>query len=116
MRRAVLLACCVLRAPVGASAFSVLGAVSRGLQELFKQPKCSVDAYHRNGYAVCPNLLNSTELKELRTEITKIARGQLGEVAGLSTILPSNESEVATIGREKQRVGPLITHSIAPNR
>ena len=64
MRQAVLLACCcILRAPVGASAFSVLGAVSRGLQELFKHPKCSVDAYRRNGFAVCPNLLNSTELQ-----------------------------------------------------
>ena len=100
MRQAVLLACCcILRAPVGASAFSVLGAVSRGLQELFKHPKCSVDAYRRNGFAVCPNLLNSTELQGLRTEMTKIARGQLGEVAGLSTNLPSNESEAATIGR-----------------
>lgn len=100
MRQAVLLACCcILRAPVGASAFSVLGAVSRGLQELFKHPKCSVDAYRRNGFAVCPNLLNSTELQGLRTEMTKIARGQLGEVAGLSTNLPSNESEAAIIGR-----------------
>ena len=53
-----------------------------------KRLACGRDAakrFARDGFIVCPDLFNSTELLAMRREVASIARGERGIVHGLQT-------------------------------
>lgn len=49
-----------------------------------------IDFFATNGYLVVPDALNQAEIAELRTDATRICRGEAGEVRGLTPSSPTD--------------------------
>ena len=52
-----------------------------------------LSAYRRDGFVVYPDLLSSDEVESLRTETSRLSRGERGQVDGLAQVVPGMADE-----------------------
>jgi phytanoyl-CoA hydroxylase len=77
------------------------------------------DFYGENGYLVLNNALTAEEVEELRSEATRICRGELGPISGTSPDdLRSDETEEETLSRYlcihfPHKISPVMERYIA---